>query len=138
MPVSEPLFEGIRYSIRAWLDEREQVSVTQEFIMGLIATNNSDASSLINLLERTASHGPPQNEQKFRYLDGIGEGLIEFKARGGSRILGFIDAERRRIICTHGIPKLKPKRLNREMKAAQEIKRTYLFENASVENGHVQ
>jgi hypothetical protein len=136
MPVSKPLFEGAKYSICAWLDEEGQ-SATHKFITALYEANDSDAGAMVHLLEQSATHGPPTNKQKFRYLDGRGKGLVEFKARGGSRILGFIDSDRRRIVCTHGIPKLKEKRFNREMDKAQEIKELYLLEYASEEGGYV-
>ncbi len=136
MSVSSPLFKGARYTITAWLDEDER-SATQEFIRDLFQNDDSDAGSMVHLLEQTATHGPPHNIQKFRYLDGRGEGLIEFKARGGSRILGFIDLERRIIVCTHGVPKLKAKRFNQEMDKAQKIKELYLMESASEGGGHV-
>lgn len=136
MPVSKPLFEGARYSICAWLDEEER-SATHEFITALYESNDPDAGTMVNLLERCATHGPPHNPQKFRYLDGKGKGLVEFKARGGARILGFIDSNHRRIVCTHGIPKLKEKRFNREMDRAQAIRELYLLEYASEEGGYV-
>jgi Phage derived protein Gp49-like (DUF891) len=135
MAVSKPLFEGVRYSICAWLDEEER-SATHEFITELSENNDPDAGAMIHLLDQTASHGPPHNPQKFRYLKGKGQGLVEFKARGGSRILAFIDTNRKRIICTHGIPKLKTKRFDREVTKAQDIKELYMFENAE-ENGYV-
>ncbi len=136
MPVSKPLFEGARYSICAWLDEEER-SATHEFITELYGNNDPDAGAMVHLLEQSATHGPPHNKQKFRHLEGRGDGLVEFKARGGSRILGFIDSDRRRIVCTHGIPKLKEKRLNREMDKAQKIKELYLLEYASEGGGYV-
>lgn len=135
MPVSKPLFEGARYRICAWLDQ-EEVSATHEFIASLFQNNDPDAGAMVHLLEQTATHGPPHNKQKFRYLEGKGVGLVEFKARHGARILGFIDPERRLIVCTHGIPKLKEKRFNREMEKAQDIREMYLIENASEENDY--
>lgn len=135
MPV-KTLFEGARYEVCAWLDEEERCQL-ERFILALYAKNDPDAEAMVNLLDRTASHGPPPNEQKFRYLRGIGQGLVEFKARGGSRVLGFIDTDRRRIVCTHGIPKLKEKRFNREMERAQGIRDTYLIETTPEESGYV-
>lgn len=130
MPTSS-LFDGARYSVRAWLDaDGEQVSATEMFIKNLDENNDSDAAALVHLLDLTSTHGPPTNKQKFRYLKGNGRGLVEFKARGGSRILGFIDGDRHCIICTHGIPKLKERRFDREVEKAQLIRQSYLFENA--------
>lgn len=119
----------------AWLGEEEQCQV-EEFILELYSRNAPDSGAMVDLLDRTAKNGPPSNIEKFKHLKGIGQGLIEFKARGGSRILGFIDLDRRRIICTHGIPKLKEKQFNREMKKAQAIKNLYLTEMNVLDGGN--
>src|ERR1051325_11580503 len=120
------LFEGARYTVCAWLEEEQcQVEV---FILELHSNNDPDSAAMVDLLERTATNGPPTNIQKFRHLKGSGKGLVEFKARGGARILGFIDIDRRRIVCTHGISKLKKIRFEREMEKAQGIKESYMTE----------
>src|ERR1700686_934811 len=126
MPV-KVLFRGARYSICGWLGEDNSCAV-EDFILSLDASNNSDSGALIYELEKTSNHGTSQNQQKFRYLKGNGQGLVEFKARGGSRVLGFIDPQRRRIVCTHGTPKVKPRRFDREIETALEIKDEYLTE----------
>jgi Gp49-like protein DUF891 len=136
MAVSEPLFEGARFKICAWIDE-EEVSATHDFIVSLKQSNNPDAARFVHLLQQTADHGPPHNEEKFRHLHGKGEGLVEFKARGGSRILAFIDPDRRTIVCTHGVPKLKEKRFNREMDKAQEVRKLYFKQNPPGESGDI-
>lgn len=136
MPVSEPLFEGVKYTIFGWLDE-EGHCATKEFMAELNAKNNPDAASFVNRLSQTASHGPPASEDKFRYIKGKGKGLVEFKARGGSRILAFIDKDRRWIICTHGIPKLKQKRFDREVDKALNIMELYRVEFAVAEGDYV-
>src|ERR1051325_6964076 len=110
------LFPGTRYAICAWLeDENQEESAIETFILELYAGNDSDAEAIYDELEKTSNHGPSHNIQKFRYLKGNGQILVEFKARGGSRVLAFIDQDRRRIVCTHGIPKLKKKRFEREV-----------------------
>jgi hypothetical protein len=126
MPV-KILFRGVRYSIALWLDESAACAV-EDFILELYADNDPDAEAIIYELEKTSSHGPSPNKHKFRYLKGSGQDLVEFKARGGSRVLGFIDQPRRRIVCTHGVPKLKQKRFEREIEKAQRIRNTYLIE----------
>jgi len=50
-------------------------------------------------------------------------------------VCAWLDEEGR--FCTHGIPKLKPKRFNREMEKAQEIRELYLLEYASDGGGYV-
>lgn len=128
MPVTALFPHGARFVVCAWRYDEEESTATEEFIMGLIEANNTDAESLLYELERASNHGPSRNIQKFRYLSGTGQGLVEFKARGGSRVLGFIDQNRRRIVCSHGIPKLKPKRFEREMEKAHDIRNAYLIE----------
>lgn len=127
MPVKE-LFRGVRHVVSAWLDSSGDCA-TEQFIVELYGSNNPDAEALVNEMDKTSDHGPSHNEHKFRYLDGTGRGLVEFKARGGSRVLAFIDPQRRRIICTHGIPKLKPKQLARQIEKAHKIREAYLIEN---------
>jgi hypothetical protein len=129
------LFEGARFTVCAWLNEEERCQV-EEFILELYSRNNPDSQAMVDLLDRTAKNGPPSNIEKFRHLKSIGQGLIEFKARGGSRILGFIDLDRKRIVCTHAIPKLKEKQFNREMKKAQATKSLYLAELNILDGGN--
>jgi hypothetical protein len=126
MPVKD-LFRGVRYTITAWLNE-ESACAVEDFILVLYEDNDPDAEAMIYELEKTSNYGTSPNTQKFRHLRGVGQGLVEFKARGGSRILGFIDQPRRRIVCTHGVPKLKQKRFEREISKAQHIRDMYLIE----------
>jgi hypothetical protein len=126
MPV-KILFRGVRYTVCAWLDDDGNCA-TEDFIVELYGDNDPDSEAMTYELEKTSNHGTSPNKQKFRHLQGSGEGLVEFKARGGSRVLGFIDIPRRRIVCTHGIPKLKPRRLEREISKAHEVKNAYLIE----------
>jgi len=132
MPVKVLFPHGARFVICAWRVGEEEVTATEAFIFGLIEAKNPDAESLLYELEKASNHGPSRNVEKFRYLSGTGQGLVEFKARRGSRVLAFIDADRRRIVCTHGIPKLKPRRFEREMEKAHEIRNAYLIETMEV------
>jgi hypothetical protein len=135
MPVKS-LPRGAKYEISFWLDEEGRCYV-EEFILELYSNNDPDAESMVNRLEQTSNHGPSSNPQKFRYLKGSAQGLVEFKARGGARILGFIDQDRRRIVCTHGVPKLKEKRFERWVQRALEVKELYLVENTPEESDYV-
>jgi hypothetical protein len=132
MPVKDLFPRGARFVVCAWRADEEETTATEEFIYDLIEVKNPDAESLLYELEKTSNHGPSRNIQKFRYLSGSGQGLIEFKARGGSRILGFIDMDRRRIVCCHGIPKLKQKRFEREIEKAHDVRNAYLIESMEV------
>lgn len=128
--------KGNKFTICFWINEDGECAV-ENYILELYENNNLDAEAIINLLEKTAKFGLLQNEQKFRHLKGKGQGLVEFKARGGTRLLGFIIEENQVVICTHGVPKLKEKRFNREIIKAQEIKELYLIENLPEENNYV-
>jgi hypothetical protein len=128
MPV-KPLFRGARYEICAWLGEGEEQSAVEVFVLELHEDNDPDAGAMVYELEKTSNHGTSHNRQKFRFLQGAGKDLVEFKARGGSRILAFIDSERRRIVCTHGVTKLKKKRFEREIEKAHEVRDSYLIES---------
>jgi hypothetical protein len=128
MPV-KALFTGTRYAICAWTEEEGEESAVEAFILELYEDNDPDAEAMVYELEKTSNHGTSQNRQKFRYLQGAGKDLVEFKARGGSRILAFIDSPRRRIVCTHGVPKLKKKRFEREIDKAHGVRDAYLLES---------
>jgi hypothetical protein len=132
MPWKDSPYKGVRYRIVFWLDEDGACHV-EAFLLGLIGGNDPDAVLMDRLLDRTAHHGPPQNETKFRFLKSKGKGLVEFKARGGARILGFIDQDNRRIVCTHGIPKLEGKKFDRWVDRAREVKESYLLETTPEE-----
>lgn len=134
MPV-KPLFTGSAHVVCAWIEE--DGCQLEQYLMTLARNGNADASAMIHLLETTSRHGPPTNFQKFRHLKGSGVGLVEFKARGGTRVLAFIDRERHRIVCTHAIPKLKEKRFYREVDLAKEIREAYFLEQAMEDSEYV-
>ena len=83
-------------------------------------------------MQRSADHGPPRNEDLCRKLEGNhAEGLYEFKAINGGRILWFYDMHRRHIIiCTHGFEKKKQDTPPSEIKRAQRIRQQHKKENA--------
>ncbi len=127
---------GSKFTICFWIDADGDCAV-ENYILELYEENNPDSEAIINLLERTAKFGLIHNEQKFRFLESNVQRLLEFKARGGTRILGFISKDNNVIICTHGIPKLKEKRFRREIEKLKEIKELYEIENMPEENNYV-
>jgi hypothetical protein len=131
MPVKD-LFKGAKFTIVAW--EENEICAVEQYIFQLIKDSNSDANAIVHLLERTANHGLTHNEQKIRRM---GNSLIEFKARGGTRILGFICDENKIIVCSHGVPKLKDKRFQRELIKIETIKEAYEIEVLTEENLYV-
>lgn len=128
MPV-RTLFTGRRYLVGAWTEEEGQESAVEAFILELYGNNDPDAEAMVYELEKTSKHGTSPNRQKFRHLQGTGKDLVEFKARGGSRVLAFIDIPRKKIVCTHGVPKLKKKRFEREIEKAHDVRNAYLIES---------
>ena len=126
--------KGAKYAIYFWVGEDN--CAVEDYILELYNNNDSDAEAILNLFDKTAKTGLTFNEQKFKHLKGDGLGLVEFKARRGTRILGFIIEENKIIICTHGTPKLKEKRFDREIEKVQKIKELYLIESMS-ENDYV-
>jgi hypothetical protein len=132
MPWKDSPYKGARYTIVFWLDEEGACHV-EAFLLGLMGEDDPDAALMDRLLDRTAHHGPPQNETKFRFLKSKGKGLVEFKARGGARILGFIDQDNSRIVCTHGIPKVEGRRFDRWMQRAKAIQESYSVETTPEE-----
>jgi len=123
--------EGFRYAIYAWGGE-DSCELLQ-FLEDLERESNPDATRIVYLISRTADHGPPRNELQCRALEGKhAEGLFEFKAPGGTRVLWFYD-KNRIIICTHGFVKKRQKTPRKEIDKAQAIRQLYLKEkeNAS-------
>jgi phage-related protein len=82
-----------------------------------------DLDELGALLTLTAEKGPPQNETKFKRLQGT-DGLYEFKTKGGLRVLCFWD-DGSLIICTHGFVKKQQKTPKQELATASRTKRDY-------------
>lgn len=118
--------EGVKYAIYAWSgDDSCQLL---EFLEGLERESSSDATRIAYLFSRTVEYGPPRNELQCRALEGKhAQGLYEFKAPGGARILWFYD-KNRIIICTHGFVKKGQKTPRREIDRAQSIRQLYLKE----------
>ena len=118
--------EGARYAICAW--GSEDSCELLRFLENLERESNPDATRIAYLISRTAAHGPPRNELQCRALEGKhAEGLFEFKAPGGTRVLWFYDRNRI-IVCTHGFVKKGPKTPRKEIDKAQAIRRLYFEE----------
>lgn len=118
---------GARFRIYAWGDEQRCETLT--FLKKLEKDSNSDAIRLLNLITRTAEHGPPGNEHHSRPL---GDGIYEFKAPNTARLLWFYDADRI-IVCTHGFSGKSGsgKTPRREIDKAKEIREEYLMEKSN-------
>lgn len=101
---------------------------------GLQAADPSDtaAEQMLATLETDVPlNGPPRNKRKCRDL---GDEIYEFK-EPGLRVLWFYDTgepvRRRRIICTHGSPKVNKKKFQQEKAKAIRIRRAYVAAKAT-------
>jgi phage-related protein len=126
MPI-QLLKAGIKFRIYAWGDEHHCETV--KFLEKLDGDSDSDAIRLLNLITRTAEHGPPNNEQ---HSLSLGDGIYEFKAPNTARLLWFYDADRI-IICTHGFSGKRGsgKTPRKEIDRAKEIRKEYLKEKSN-------
>jgi phage-related protein len=121
-----PVYQGARFTIRAWGEAGSCALL--EFLRKLESEGNPDSKRLLHLLSHTAEQGPPRNTRQCRALKGKrADGLWEFKAPGGARIIWFYDAQRI-IICSHGFVKKKDKTPLEEIDRAQSIKKRYFQE----------
>jgi phage-related protein len=90
----------------------------EEYISNLL---EADKKKVFALLERTAAHGPPHNEQKFRKVEGD---LFEFKSFQ-DRLLCFFQPNSV-IILTHGFRKKRERIPRGEIQRAERLRRQYL------------
>lgn len=123
MPVQR-IKAGAKFTIYAWGDE-ESCEVL-EFLEALVTNGDSDAERILSLINRTADHGTPHNEQHCRLLD---DGIYEFKAPNTARVLWFYDAGRI-IVCTHGFSgkRGRGKTSKSDIERASSIRELYLKE----------
>jgi phage-related protein len=117
--------QGSRFSVYAWEDDSG--CQVLKFLEQLRDESNTDAERIAYLIERTSELGPPSNERQCKLLD---DGIYEFKAPNGARVLWFYD-EGGLIICTHGFVKKKPKTPREEIKRAKKIRTKYLEEKGN-------
>lgn len=93
-----------------------------DFLDDLRRDLSAEFARMLALLEHTAEHGPPRNEQKCRFIREYQ--LFEFKGHGGCRVMAFWD-ENRLIVCTHGFMKKSRKTPRRELERAAEARARY-------------
>ena len=123
MPL-EFVFEGKSFSVWAWADHE---CLFYEFLDKLQVEGNKDAERILYLIKRTAENGPVKNEQQCKLLE---DGIYEFKAPKGARVLWFYD-QGQMIICTHGFVKKKKKTPRVEIDRAKKIRRQYFEEKGN-------
>jgi Phage derived protein Gp49-like (DUF891) len=82
----------------------------------------SEWPKLVRILDHTAEAGPPRDEEKSKPLR---EKILEFRTKGGLRLLWFYD-EGSVVICVNGYIKQGQKTPNAEIDAAIQWKSKYL------------
>ena len=110
------LYSGDKWSIRALADSHR--CRAQEYINDL---QPADQDRIESLLERTADHGPPKNEEKFKKLEGK---LFEFKSYQ-DRLPCFFHGPGV-LIVTHGYRKKSNKAPKSEIRRAAALRAAYL------------
>ena len=135
-----PIRAGEKHTIRviafpAAEGQTKDTCPTFKFFAEQKARDADDFEDLLTLLTRTANHGVPQTDTRFKYLTGS-EGIHEFKTSGGLRLFCFWD-EGHLIVCTHGILKARQKTPPGEIARAERMKRDYFEAKKKGELTHV-
>jgi phage-related protein len=118
--------EGDYLTIRAIATEndlgRRDRCETHGFFEEQSTLRSADWGKLLVLLKRTSDFGPPNDDEKFKKLEGT-DGICEFRA-GRLRLFCFWDAGNL-IVGTHGLVKSTQKTPKRELKHAEQKRREY-------------
>ncbi len=93
-----------------------------EFLSDLKDSDPDELGRITALLDRTADHGPPRNEEKCRFFRDLQ--AFELKTRGGIRVMAFWD-EDRLIVCSHGFMKKSQKTPKGELDRVAKAQRDY-------------
>lgn len=115
---------GTLFDVRAWGTDAQCALL--EFLQNIKAVEAADRQAIVELLAYSADYGPPvHNKAKCR---AIGDGILEFKARRGARVLWFYAAGSI-IVCTHGFVKKQQKTPQSEIARARAIHKAFLEES---------
>lgn len=119
---------GDRFTVCLWAEE-DGACETLDFLQALQAGGKHEKQDFQTLTEhrikRMAHHGASYNEEQSKELE---DGVYEFKAPGGARLLWVYDKTQKRVvICTHGFHKPSSNRGYRpEINKAKSIRKQYL------------
>jgi phage-related protein len=92
-----------------------------DFLSKAANRHPDEFAKLTKLLDHSCAHGLPKNKQK---INGLGDGLYEFKTMGGLRLVWFWDAHRV-ILCSHGFVKKRQSTPPSELETAFRWKKAY-------------
>lgn len=118
--VLKEIFSGRDCQIYAMGDEKGFQLV--DFLGVLEQERSSEWLKILALLNRTADHGPPRNQEQCRYFKK--ERVFEFKTGGGVRIMAFWGANRF-ILCSHGFMKKRQKTPKGQLARAADARDAY-------------
>ena len=98
-----PIRAGQRFTVCAYAPDGDSSPQVARWLRGL---DDRHRKTLLNLIERTASHGPIHNDQKSREL---GEGVYEFKSHhGAGERLAYFYLPGGWVVLSHGFGKGDP------------------------------
>jgi phage-related protein len=124
------IWPGKKFRIEAWIggDRRCQF---EDFLVNLKTRSRSDWTRIVSLIAEASEHGPPEDEEQCRLVDGsLSNDLYEFLTRGGVRVFWFYYGESI-VICLGALMKKKDKSSRTEIEKALLIKRKYIKEKKS-------
>lgn len=98
--------KGVRFAIDLWAEE-DGTCEALDFLEGLQCGGKREKQDYVTLvthrIKRMAQQGAIYNGEQSKELE---EGIYEFKAPGGARLLWFYDKTQHKVvICTHGFHK---------------------------------
>ncbi len=123
MIIAYEIRRGARFRLMAvGIQENDKVHLPYlEFQHDALCRAAKEWPKLVRILDHTADHGPPRDEEKSKPLR---EGIFEFRTKGGLRLLWFYD-EGHVVICVNGYIKQRQKISNAEMDEAIQWKNNY-------------
>lgn len=116
--------DGDSFTVQAWGDE--DFCQLLEFLKQLQRDLPAEYEKIMRLIQWTADHGPPSNEEKCKNLE---DKIWELKTGGGVRVFWFYHRDKI-IICTHAFLKKQQKTPPKEIKKAKKIRERYLKETS--------
>ena len=123
--------KGVRFEVDLWVED-DGTCEALEFLENLQGGGKREKQDYVTLvthrIKRMAEHGAIYNGEQSKELD---DGIYEFKAPGGARLLWFYDKTRQKVvICTHDFHKPPSNRGYRSEIAKAKLIRDY-HENSS-------
>lgn len=124
------IWPGKKFRIEAWIGSDGRCQL-EDFLVDLKTRSRSDWTRIVSLIVEASEHGPPEDEEQCRLVDGsISNDLYEFLTRGGVRVFWFYYGESI-VICSCALMKKKDKASRIEINKALLIQRKFMKEKRS-------